>query len=368
MAKPRIVVDGRMVGTQGHGIAQYVLALANAWQKQKPPLEIFFLVSKGCPAHSPLRHFPHQESLDFLHPLEPWLLPKTVSALRPALYHTPSFASLWHYPCPHIQTVHDLNHLRFGSLLQRSYYRYLLLPSLLGASAVSTVSHAAKDELDNWLKSQNLRKKISVIPNAIEPLGKEDENVLAKLKLPAGQYFFCLSNPKAHKNTNMLFQAHYKAFIKGNCLPLVTNVPGPEQKGLVRMGLLTGGEIQALMAGAKAFYFPSLYEGFGRPPLEAALAGAVPVVSDIPPHREALAGVREAEFLDPNSIELWEKSFRERSGEPTRKVSPSSQGWIQEQYSLEQLASKTLALYQLVLDNFRTSPPAPLQGEQDSRP
>jgi glycosyltransferase involved in cell wall biosynthesis len=95
--------------------------------------------------------------------------------------------------------------------------------------------------------------------------------------------------------------------------------------------------VGALLRHAKAFYFPSLYEGFGRPPVEAALAGTVPVVSSLSVHREALAGVDEAVFLDPAAEPLWTESFL-RMASFSGRVSERSKAWIRETWSVERLA------------------------------
>jgi glycosyltransferase involved in cell wall biosynthesis len=344
MGKKRIIIDGRMVGPFGHGIGNYVSDLARALSERALSWEIFFLLSASCPADSPLRSFPNRESrFPFLSPGEILGLSREIRDAD--LFHSPSFMSLWRYPCPHLQTVHDLNHLRFGSPLHRLYYRSLLLPSLRQAAAVTSVSGSAAAELSDWLASYGLKKEILITPNSINLAAGKDPAVLERLGLRAGEYFFCLSNPKPHKNLNFLKLAHQRARTRGSVLPLLLSVAGEATPGLVHTGPLPPPEIAALLKGAKAFFFPSLYEGFGRPPVEAALAGCVPIVSQIPPHREGLRGVPEADFLPPSESAPWEEAFLRYSREPWRKVSDAGKDWIRQTYSLDQLGRLTEAAY-----------------------
>lgn len=338
--KKKVLIDARMVGVLGHGIGNYVLDLALALRGRDLPFELHYLLAKDAPAK--LRELPHRDSaISFLHPLEAWRLPKELEGFN--LFHSPSFMSLTRYPCPHVQTVHDLNHLQFGNPLHKLYYKKLLLPSLRNAKTIASVSEAAAWELRTWLDRHEVKKPVLVVPNAIAPLPAPEKGALESLGLK--EFFFCLSNPKPHKNTAMLETAHHRAWSRGDCLPLVTNVSGAYQEGIFRVGAVSNERVSALFAGAKGFFFPSLYEGFGRAPVEAALAGCAPVASDIPAHREVLAGVKEAQFVAPQDTHAWEEMFLRLSQSPRRKVSGESQEWIRRTYSLDQLGDKMEKIY-----------------------
>lgn len=336
-----------MVKAEGHGIGNYVLQMAEGLAQLQKPYELLYLVDKNLPAGHPLRGHSHRDSaVAFLHPLEPFRLGKEIAKLKPALFHTPSFASLWAYPCPHVQTVHDLNHLHFGSALQHAYYAWILLPSLKNAKRVLTVSESSRVEISAWLKSQGIEKPIALAENAILPFtAAADPAFLESRRLKAGEYFFSLSNNKPFKNLALLKEAHRKS---GSPFPLVISTQGESGEGILHTGPLAEAELATLLPNAKALYFPSLYEGFGRPPLEAALAGVVPVVSDIPPHREALRGVKEAIFLPREEPTAWEEKFRRP---PEGKVSAESKRWIQENYSLQKLAAAMHETYTSALDS-----------------
>jgi hypothetical protein len=345
---PRVVIDARMVGPHGHGISLYVAQLAEGLANLPLSFEPYYLIHPECPAEHLLRRLPHQEvNLRFLEPAELVGLPGIIKKLSPALFHTPSFGSLVHYPCPHVQTVHDLNHLRFGNLLQKAYYRFLLLPSLKRARTVLSVCETAAEELRNWLKLNGVSKFVEIAPNAIAPFPTHDDAaVLASFGLRPKEFFFALGNPKPHKNLLLLENAWRRARdLKPSILPLVLTVPGETIKQLVRTGPLNDTAVGALLRNARAVFSPSLYEGFGRPPAEAALVGTLPVASDIRVHREVLKGVSEALFLDPLQESLWTDSFLSLTDRPV-SVSKESQAWIRQHWSVERLALKMKAVFE----------------------
>jgi len=345
----RVVIDARMVGPTGHGIGLYVLQLAEGLSRLELPYEPFYLVHSQCPAESLLRRLPHKEtSIGFLERKEIFKLSAVIQALSPTLFHTPSFSSLFSCPFPYVQTVHDLNHLHFGSVSQKLYYRFLLLRSLKKARMVLSVSDCAAMEIRSWLLNHGIDRKVSVAPNAILPFPeRDDEAVLRSLGLKSGDFFYALSNSKPHKNLAMLRRAYLAAGT--NLPPLVLSVPGESCGGLIFTGPQTDDMVGALLRNAKAVFSPSLYEGFGRPPVEAAIEGTVPVVSSIAVHHEVLDGVSETVFLEPENEAQWSEQFRSMKDFKGR-VSKTSKDWIRKRWSIEALAGNMNRFYKSCLE------------------
>lgn len=75
-------------------------------------------------------------------------------------------------------------------------------------------------------------------------------------------------------------------------------------------GVLPDAQVDRHLARANALLFPSLAEGFGYPPLEAALAGALPICSDLPVFRETLG--ESAVYLDPRDVYAWSETINQR--------------------------------------------------------
>lgn len=335
-AKPTVVIDARMVDAIGHGIGIYVENLAKglAENKTELPYELLFLLHETPRSSSALHEFRTKHvDIPFLHPAESLLLPIILRREKAALYHSPSFSSLLYYPCPHILTIHDLNHLHFGSLKQRAYYSFLLKRAARSAAQVFTVSEFSRGQIQSWIPGL----KVEIAENAITPLPspteQEAKEILQKFGLKTGEYFFCHANSKPHKNTEMLKRAHeiYSRETK-TPLPLVlATTTGP----------LSEKELATLLHHCTAFYFPSLYEGFGRPPLEAALEGAPIVASNIPAHEEALRFFRAEEklLLPPEDDHAWAKAFHAAQEKKLTRPSTETRQKITANYSVEKLAA-----------------------------
>lgn len=345
--KKKILVDARMVHGTGHGIAQYVLQMAKGLAEKSLPYEISYLISNDLPKNSLLRELPHRESkISFLHPTEFFRLGSEIHECSPDLFHSPSFSSLYRYPCEYVQTVHDLNHIHFGSLAQKLYYRYLLLPSMIAAKKLITVSKSSQAEISAWLQSHGTEKEIFVVPNAILPFSQKDREGLQKFGLEEKKYFLSVANAKAFKNLSLLKDAYIVAKkSQPNLPPLVLTIPGNSEKGIIYTGAVSEHELGTLFHHARLFFFPSLYEGFGRPPLESVLSGVVPVVSKIPPHEEALSGVKDAIFLNPRDEGAWIQQLLHWEN-TAGKISNESQNWAKEEYSIKKLADRMDAIYQ----------------------
>lgn len=86
-------------------------------------------------------------------------------------------------------------------------------------------------------------------------------------------------------------------------------------------GALSDTEVQERLASATALLFPSLAEGFGYPPLEAAMAGAVPICSNLPVFRETLGDC--AVYVDSADANLWKETIKQQFDGTGGKVDPS---------------------------------------------
>jgi glycosyltransferase involved in cell wall biosynthesis len=77
----------------------------------------------------------------------------------------------------------------------------------------------------------------------------------------------------------------------------------PKRPSIKVLGYLPDKELRSVMSGAVALLYPSSYEGFGLPPLEALACGVPAIVSDLPVLREATAG--EAHFVPLAEPRAW---------------------------------------------------------------
>lgn len=330
-----VVIDARMVTPIPHGFARYVTRLAEGLKLLREAgqlnYEVVFFTHgetanisrvfrdfKTIPVHAP-----------FLNPLEIIELPFLLKRAKASIYHSPTFSSLPFCPCPWLVTVHDLNHLLFGHFKEHLYYKYILRPFVLRAKKCITVSEFSRKELANWTGTP--LSSIAIAYNAMpremgewlkqdipEARKEADKAVLNKYGLQEKRYFLCLSNLKPHKNIKTLVSAfleyrlEYKAGGDWELVLSVSEADLVSQFNVPVAGIRAIGGVEntvglALLRGAGGVTFPSSYEGFGLPPVEAAALGVPLIVSKIPPHEEGLQDLsaEEVSWVKPEDVSGW---------------------------------------------------------------
>lgn len=170
---------------------------------------------------------------------------------------------------------------------------------------IVTVSQFSRSELKKYYGVSPDR--VTVVPNAWQHMQRvaADEGVFAKWpQLRRGEYYFSMSNLLKNKNFPWVLQAARSkpdavfAIAGGGDLAAAAGKQGMQPPpNVLCLGYVSDGEAKALMANCKAFVFPTLYEGFGIPPLEAIACGAPRVlVSDTPCMREVYGP--HADYID----------------------------------------------------------------------
>ncbi|OQP83611.1 hypothetical protein BTR14_22130 [Rhizobium rhizosphaerae] len=213
----------------------------------------------------------------------------------------------------HLVVIHDALVFRFPEGFSPSYARlHRTLGRLLARRAhLATVSAFSRSELSSVLHQP--AEDIAVLPNAVDHLDgtQADPSVLDRYGLEKGSYFLFVGSPAPNKNLGRAIEAY--ASLKRPDLPFVLvgkaarvfsqEKSGAAPEGLLPTGRLSDAEIKALYQNALALIFPSIYEGFGIPPLEAMSLGCPALCSDIPVMRE-ICGNAAAYFkpLDQASI------------------------------------------------------------------
>lgn len=183
-----------------------------------------------------------------------------------------------------VVTIHDMYHLRYIHNLpfvQKLYAKYMLNQAVKKSDKVITISNFTKGEMVDLLKIK--KGKIEVIHNGIDNQIFSKKNaaldVKKKYQLPE-KYFLFVGNLRTHKNLNRLIKAfkklnqsyldYYLVIVGG-----ITNSVHSEDlttlnhEKIILLNQVVDEELLFIYRNAFSFIFPSYYEGFGYPPLEA---------------------------------------------------------------------------------------------------
>lgn len=203
-----------------------------------------------------------------------------------------------------IITIHDLAFIENPSWYSKSYvllYKLLTPLSAKTSKHIITVSDFSKREIIKKLKVKE--SKISVIYNAADVCLREDETILKKIP---PKYVLAVSSIDPRKNFERLIKActlipDYKLVVAGEANPVFKQVNISEtHNNVFFVGRVTDAELTTLYKNATAFIYPSLYEGFGIPPIEAMAYGCPVVVSDIEVLHEVCRDA--ALYVDPYDV------------------------------------------------------------------
>lgn len=210
----------------------------------------------------------------------------------------PGFTAPVFCPCPMVTVFHDLQHKRHPEYFRwfdLPFWNFFLWAAARQSRGVITGSVASQNDFELYYK-----RKAALIHYGVEREFFE----IAERREPK-DYFLCPSTSHPHKNLQRLLRVH--AQMKNAPKLLLTGVRGfaaKEIEGLAGKSVQITGwiprrELYELYRGARGLIFPSTFEGFGMPVLEAMAAGVPVACSDIPPLRE-IAG-STVHFFDPFS-------------------------------------------------------------------
>jgi len=219
------------------------------------------------------------------------------------LFHEPHYVLSPFVPCPAVVTIHDCIHLRFPQYLPNklahAYARTFLWIATHLADRIITVSEASKRDILQYFSIPP--EKIEVIYNGIDerfwiPPGDEDmERVRQRYQL-TDPFILYAGNIRPHKNLERLIDAfqqlrregfdQLKLLIIGDEISKYATLRRAVHRHKLHkhvrfLGFVPDQTLAALYRLAAVFVFPSLYEGFGLPPLEAMASGTPVVTSNV---------------------------------------------------------------------------------------
>ena len=296
----------------------------------------------------------------------PFRLANKLNNSKIELFHSPHYAvPFGKTSFPIIVTIHDLIPLiikqTMPNLLHRRYYYLLNSLACHKAEKIIVPSFSTKKDVLNLFKVPET--KVEVVYCVQDPIFKKIskrqlDNVKDKFAIKDG-YIFALGNQKPNKGIEFLIEAYHKLVTQRSFKYklILAGVPSKRFRRIVNLiskyglesfvrftGKVTDDELVALYNGASVFIFPSLYEGFGLPPLEA-MSCEVPVIAS---NRSSVPEVvgDAALLINPYDVNELTNAITRVIEDTNLKVDLIARGLKRTaNFSLEKFTRETIAVY-----------------------
>lgn len=281
--------------------------------------------------------------------------------LKPELFHAPHYNAPVFYGGKTILTIYDLIHLilphtnrkKLTFLYAAAMFRLVTRKAKL---IIAGSQNTAKD-LNRLIGTpwEKIRVIYAGIDDGFKPADKPDiAGVLAKYNLPPN-YILYVGNIRLSKNVKMLTETFMQirhllpenmklALVGKNFMGnWINEISGAGD--ILYLGKISATDLPALYSGASAFVFPSLYEGFGFPPLEAMSCGCPVIASNQGSLPEVLG--EAAVFFDPHDKETLGKIIVQVMGDANLRQNLIDKGlkWTK-RYTWKETAKATLKAYE----------------------
>jgi glycosyltransferase involved in cell wall biosynthesis len=295
----------------------------------------------------------------------PWVLRRE----RPDLFHAPHYVLPAAIHCNSVVTIHDCIHLMFPQYLPNrmayAYARAQMWTAAHRSDCILTVSDASKRDILHLFNIPP--EKIVVVYNAIDahfsvtPHPDAVARVRERYQLDH-RFLLYVGNIKPHKNLVRLIEA-FSELRTGDLEDLKLLIIGDEisklpalrhavhrhklHKHVRFLGYVPDDQLAVLYRLAAVFVFPSLYEGFGLPPLEAMASGTPVVVSNVSSLPEVVGDA--AVLVDPHDIDSIVDGLRCVLTNPARADDMRRKGLERaREFSWERSVARTLEVYKRI--------------------
>jgi len=357
----KIAIDTQTTLGQKTGFGFYVKNLVENLKKVDPN-DDYVLISPDS-------------TRDFSAPQRWWWdqfsFPKAARKAKVEILHQPCFSAPIFYRGKLIITVHDLISMHFPENLpffSRMFYSKWMPFTYKRADKIIAISEDTKKDIIKRLGIAS--KKIQVIHSAVSADFKpiKDRNILEEVKLKyrtGKQFILDVGTLEPRKNLPFLVRA-FNLAIKEHNIPhnlVLSGKKGWYYEGLFKLvkelklsnrvifaGYVPEGDLPALYSAADLFAYPSMYEGFGFPPLEAMACGTPVVCSNTSSMPEVVGGAGIA--LSPENEEKWAEEIVKILYDKELQKALSKAGLQQaKKFSWEKTAKETIEVYKEVLKN-----------------
>lgn len=337
----KIGIDARMYGSSFTGIGRYTVELIQQLAEQDAQHEyVLFMRKEAFEKFTPPNERFKKVLADYPHYSfgEQFGFNKILKKEKLDLMHFTHFNAPFFYKGPFVVTIHDLTLSFFpgkkmNHFIHRAAYQKVIRNVTKKAQKIIAVSNHTKQDLMKVLKVPE--EKIEVIYNGvsdkfggIQPTPRPVLNKKMGLSKP---YFLYTGVWRDHKNLVGLIKAfatfnqevgnQYELVITGPHNPAYQEVPDTVkdldmEQYIHLVGLVSEEDIYALYLNALAYIFPSFYEGFGLPPLEAMTCGTPVLASSVSAIPE-VCGEGNALYFDPYDLDDMKAKMQEFIKDPT---------------------------------------------------
>ncbi len=373
----RIGIDARFYGSLGKGLGRYTQKLIENLEK---------ISAQGGDAQDEYFIFLRAENFNEYHPKNKnfqkvkadyrWYtlseqinMPRILNKYKLDLVHFPHFNVPLLYRKKFIITIHDLILIHFPTIrgttlnpvfywLKFLAYKVVIKSAIKRAKKIIAVSKFTKGDI---LKNYNVpNSKISVTYEACEDFcafsPENSEDILKRYAI-IKPYILYVGNAYPHKNLEALVLAFAEITKIEKKLKLVLVgredyfyqrikklVNGKNIKNVVFSGHVPDNDLDTIYRHSRLYVFPSLYEGFGLPPLEAMAKGVPIISSDHPCMKEVLGD--SAHFFNSRKTEEIKQAVIKVLGNTPLQEELAAKGYEQiKKYSWKEMARRTLEIY-----------------------
>lgn len=366
----RIGFDGTPLLGKKTGVGWYTHELIDAVARRSPESELVVFPISWRTARTLHLDPPHRPNVKVARRLTParplWALwdrvpfPPVEWLVGCNVFHATNFIAPPSRKIPTVVTVHDIGFIRDPDSVTPAIRRMAkLLPTVLRrASVVVTVSQFTRDELVWWMPE--ISDRIRVIPNGSH--GRHVAPATTATRGAGAPYALMLGTLEPRKNVQLALDAlailrkegsDLRLVLAGAASPVLDVPPlldgrglGPEDVTIT--GYVDDARMAELVSGATMLVFPSLYEGFGMPLIEAMEAG-LPIVAaraGATPETVGDAGV----LVEPGDPGAFADAMSRVATDEALRAELVAAGRLQAQnFTWDQAADIALAMYRELL-------------------